>query len=147
MENVDINTLYQIILEIALEELALAMCEYKGETSEDFKNCSGDIYSYFDIWCNCLDTRLTYIGENELLGKEIQDKMRNACIKSYNKFYEVNTKLKEKQKGRNQDINVKDMSNYTNIKKQLAEKEKKLEKANKQTKRRKRKHKSSITQV
>jgi len=26
---------------------------------------------------------------------EIQDKMRNACIKSYNKFYEVNTRLKQ----------------------------------------------------
>ena len=38
-----------------------------------------------------------------------------------------NSILKEKQKGRNQDINVKDMSNYSNIKKQLAEKEKKLE--------------------
>lgn len=24
---------------------------------------------------------------------EIQDKMRNSCIKSYNKFYEVNTRL------------------------------------------------------
>ena len=45
----------------------------------------------------------------------------------------MDVKLKEKQKGRNQDINVKDMSNYTNIKKQLAEKEKKLDKANKQT--------------
>ena len=59
--------------------------------------------------------------------------MRNACIKSYNKFYDVDSRLKTKQKGRNQDINVKDMSNYTNIKKQLAEKEKKLNKANKQT--------------
>lgn len=59
--------------------------------------------------------------------------MRDACIKSYNKFYDMDIKLKEKQKGRNQDINVKDMSNYTNIKKQLAEKEKKLDKANKQT--------------
>lgn len=86
MENVNINTLYQIILEIALEELALAMCEYKGETSEDFKNCSGDIYSYFDIWCNCLDTKLTYIGENELLGKEIQDKMAD-------KIEEINDKI------------------------------------------------------
>ena len=37
----------------------------------------------------------------------------------------MDIKLKEKQKGRNQDINVKDMSNYTNIKKQLAEKKKK----------------------
>ena len=45
----------------------------------------------------------------------------------------MDIKLKEKQKGRNQDINVKDMSNYTNIKKQLAEKEKKLDKAHIQT--------------
>ena len=48
---------------------------------------------------------------------EIQDKMRNACIKSYNKFYEVDTRLKEKQKGRNQDINVKYMKDYRKIKK------------------------------
>ena len=53
--------------------------------------------------------------------------MRTACIKSFNKFYGMDIKLKEKQKGRNQDINVKDMSNYTNIKKQLAEKKKKLD--------------------
>ena len=65
---------------------------------------------------------------------EIQDKMRNACIKSYNKFYEVNIKLKEKQKGRNQDINVNEMGNYREIKKQLKQKEQKLEKANNQTK-------------
>ena len=77
------------------------------------------------------------VGKSQLFTKEsltkIQDKMRNACIKSFNKFYGMDIKLKEKQKGRNQDINVKDMSNYTNIKKQLAEKEKKLDKANKQT--------------
>src|SRR5699024_194466 len=54
---------------------------------------------------------------------QIQDKMRNACIKSYNKFYEVNTRLKQKQKGRNQDINANDMGNYREIKKQLAKKE------------------------
>jgi chromosome segregation ATPase len=60
--------------------------------------------------------------------------MRSACIKSYNKFYEVNTRLKEKQKGRNQDINVKDMGDYREIKKQLKQKEQKLEKANNQTK-------------
>ena len=59
--------------------------------------------------------------------------MRNACIKSYNKFYEVDTKLKEKQKGRNQDINVKDMSNYKKIKKQLDKNAQKLAEANNQT--------------
>ena len=60
--------------------------------------------------------------------------MRNACIKSYNKFYEINTRLKEKQKGRNQDINVKNMGDYREIKKQLEKKGQKLDKANKQTK-------------
>ena len=65
---------------------------------------------------------------------QIQDKMRNACIKSYNKFYEINTRLKEKQKGRNQHINVNDMGNYREIKKLLKQKEQKLAKANNQTK-------------
>ncbi len=78
------------------------------------------------------------VGKSKLFTKvtltEIQDKMRNACIKSYNKFYEVNTRLKEKQKGRNQDINVNEMGNYREIKKQLKQKEQKLEKANNQTK-------------
>lgn len=86
---------------------------------------------------NCTRGMKKQVGKTKLFTKEtltaIQDKMRNACIKSFNKFYGMDIKLKEKQKGRNQDINVKDMSNYTNIKKQLAEKEKKLDKANKQT--------------
>ena len=60
--------------------------------------------------------------------------MRNACIKSFNKFYDMDFKLKEKQKGRNQDINVNDMGNYREIKKQLKQKEQKLSKANNQTK-------------
>ena len=86
---------------------------------------------------NCTRGMKKQVGKSQLFTKEsltkIQDKMRNACIKSFNKFYSMDIKLKEKQKGRNQDINVKDMSNYSNIKKQLAEKEKKLDKANKQT--------------
>ena len=65
---------------------------------------------------------------------QIQDKMRNACIKSFNKFYDMDFKLKEKQKGRNQDINVNEMGNYKEIKKKLKQKEQKLEKANTQTK-------------
>ena len=65
---------------------------------------------------------------------QIQDKMRIACIKSFNKFYDMNFKLKEKQNGRNQNINVKDMGDYRKIKKQLEQKEQKLAKANKQTK-------------
>ena len=87
---------------------------------------------------NCKRGMKKQVGKSQLFTKtllsEIQDKMRNACIKSYNKFYEVDTRLKEKQKGRNQDINVKDMGDYRKIKKQLEQKEQKLAKANKQTK-------------
>ena len=87
---------------------------------------------------NCKKGMKKQVGKSHVFTKtslsQIQDKMRNACIKSYNKFYEVDTKLKEKQKGRNQDINVKDMGNYRKFKKQLKIKEQKLEKANMQTK-------------
>ena len=78
------------------------------------------------------------VGKSQLFTKtllsEIQDKMRNACIKSYNKFYDVDSRLKIKQKGRNQDINVNEMGNYREMKKKLEKQKSKLEKANRQTK-------------
>lgn len=87
---------------------------------------------------NCTRGMKKQVGKSQVFTKtsltEIQDKMRNACIKSYNKFYEVDIKLKEKQKGRNLDINVKDMEDYRKIKKQLEKKGQTLAKANKQTK-------------
>lgn len=90
------------------------------------------------VTTNCTRGMKKQVGKSKLFTKttltEIQDKMRNACIKSYNKFYEVNTRLKQKQKGRNQDINVNDMGNYREIKKQLKQKQQKLEKANTKTK-------------
>ena len=86
---------------------------------------------------NCTRGMKKQVGKSKLFTKTsltyIQDKMRNACIKSYNKFYEVDTRLKEKQKGRNQDINAKDMSNYKKIKKQLDKNAQKLAEANNQT--------------
>ena len=69
----------------------------------------------------------------ESLGR-IQDEMRVCWIKSYNKYYEKNSILKQKKKGRNQDIDVKDMGDYKQIKKQFEQKEKKLAEANNQTK-------------
>ena len=86
---------------------------------------------------NCTRGMKKQVGKSQLFTKEsltkIQDKMRNACIKSYNKFYDVDSRLKTKQKGRNQNINVKDMDGYKDFKKQLKRKEQKLAKANEQT--------------
>ena len=87
---------------------------------------------------NCKRGMKKQVGKSQLFTKtllsEIQDKMRNACIKSYNKFYDVDSRLKTKQKGRNQDINVKEMDNYREMKKKLEQEKQKLDKANKQTK-------------
>ena len=86
---------------------------------------------------NCKRGMKKQVGKSQLFTKtsltQIQDQMRNACIKSYNKFYDVDSRLKTKQKGRNQDINVKDMDGYKDYKKQLKRKEQKLAKANEQT--------------
>ena len=87
---------------------------------------------------NCKRGMKKQVGKSQLFTKtllsEIQDKMRNACIKSYNKFYDVDSRLKTKKKGRNQDINVNEMGNYREMKKKLEKQKSKLENANKQTK-------------
>ena len=64
----------------------------------------------------------------------IQDEMRISCIKSYNIVYSEHSLLKQKKKGRNQDINIKDMGNYREIKQQLKMKEQKITEADNQTK-------------
>ena len=66
---------------------------------------------------NCKRGMKKQVGKSQIFTKDslkiIQDKMRNACIKSYNKFYGVDSRLKTKQKGINQDINVNEMGNYS----------------------------------
>jgi len=64
---------------------------------------------------------------------KLQDEMRNRCIKSYNKFYGTVTELKKKQKGRNEDLNVKDMGKYKDFKRQKEQKLAELENTNKKT--------------
>ena len=63
------------------------------------------------------------VGKSDVFTKqklmELQDKMRTLCIASFNKEYELNNTLKTKQKGRNKDINVKDMTNYQVMKNEL----------------------------
>ena len=87
---------------------------------------------------NCKRGMKKQVGKSQIFTKEsltnIQDKMRNACIKSFNKFYDIDFKLKEKQKGRNQDINVNDMKNYKELKKQQERNAKRLQQANSKSK-------------
>lgn len=77
------------------------------------------------------------VAKSQIFTKEsltrIQDKMRNCCIKSFNKVYEQEYQLKTKEKGRNQDIPVSQMQNYNKVKKQYEKNKKLLGQANKKT--------------
>lgn len=64
---------------------------------------------------------------------ELQDQMRTLCIKDYNEEYNLNEKLKTKEKGRNQDINVKDMDRYVEAKAVLDLESDKLDKINEES--------------
>ena len=66
--------------------------------------------------------------------EHIQNVMRENCIKEFNKEYEENYILKEKEKGRNKDIHVKDMVNYQELKKELEANKKSIDKSNEKIK-------------
>ena len=86
---------------------------------------------------NCKTGLSRQVGKSDVFTKEsltiIQDQMRVYCINSFNKVYSLKEELKEKQQGRNRDINVKDMGNYQKMKKQLNLDKDKLDKANKKS--------------
>ena len=77
------------------------------------------------------------VGKSDVFTKEslktLQKKMRTLCIECFNKEYNLNDTLKPKLKGRNIDINVNDMYNYTLMKEQLEKNQQKLEQANKKS--------------
>lgn len=75
------------------------------------------------------------VGKSDVFTKEslsnLQKKMRVLCMEYFNKEYNLNDILKPKLKGRNIDINVNDIDNYTLMKQQLEKNQQKLEQANK----------------
>lgn len=77
------------------------------------------------------------VGKGDVFTRDslrtIQDKMRTLCIASLNKEYGLNNILKKKEKGRNKDINVKDMTNYQAMKEELNKNKEALEIASKKS--------------
>ena len=57
---------------------------------------------------NCKTSLSRQVGKTSIFTKEslvvIQDKMRERCIDEFNVAYGLNSKLKEKEKGKNRDI-------------------------------------------
>ena len=63
---------------------------------------------------------------NKISLKEIQDKMREYCINSFNRIYHLNYTLKIKEEGRNVDINVANMNEYKKFKREQEKYKKQL---------------------
>lgn len=86
---------------------------------------------------NCKKGMKKQVAKSRIFTKEsltmLQNKMRVKCIESYNKTYDKNAEIKKKQKGRNRDINVKDMTDYKALKKQYEKYNKRLSTANTKT--------------
>lgn len=74
------------------------------------------------------------VGKSEVFTtdslRNIQDKMREYCINSFNRIYNLNYTIKIKEEGRNQDINVKNMTNYRELKKEQEKNKKRLDELN-----------------
>ena len=74
------------------------------------------------------------VGKSDVFTKQrlitLQDKMREYAIKSFNKEYGLNMSLKEKQKGRNKDYKVSEMTNYIEMKKEIEKNKTKLKELN-----------------
>ena len=74
LEDLNINDLYGAVLELALEELQEEINDYiKNNYSEEEKDIFDKLKEIdctdteqWEIWCNCLDTHLMFIGDEEL---------------------------------------------------------------------------------
>ncbi len=77
------------------------------------------------------------VGKSDVFNKisltNIQDKMREYCINSFNRIYHLNYTLKEKEEGRNVDINVANMNEYKKFKREQEKYRKQLKELNNKT--------------
>ena len=84
---------------------------------------------------NCKTGMNKQVGKSDVFTieslKVIQDKMRECCINDFNKVYNLNAELKEKEEGRNQDYRVSQMNNYDKLKDSYKKQHKKITEINK----------------
>jgi predicted nucleic acid-binding Zn-ribbon protein len=77
------------------------------------------------------------VGKSDVFNKisltNIQDKMREYCINSFNRIYHLNYTLKTKEEGRNVDINVANMNEYKKFKREQEKYKNQLKELNSKT--------------
>ena len=78
------------------------------------------------------------VGKSDVFTKDslkvLQDKMRTLCIEEFNKEYGLDSILKKKKKGRNDDKYVSEMENYAEMQEAIERHQMNLDKANESSK-------------
>ena len=84
---------------------------------------------------NCKTGMNKQVGKSDVFNveslKDIQKELRESCIKEFNKVYNLDMELKEKEQGRNQDYRVSQMNNYDKLKDSYKKQHKKITEINK----------------
>lgn len=84
---------------------------------------------------NCKTGMNIQVGKSDVFNveslRDIQKELRESCIKEFNRVYNLNMELKEKEQGRNQDYRVSQMNNYDKLKDSYKMQHKKITEINK----------------
>ncbi len=84
---------------------------------------------------NCKTGMNKQVGKSDVFTVEIleliQNELREICINDFNKLFNLDKELKEKEKGRNEDYRVKQMNNYEKLKDSYNKQHKKITEINK----------------
>lgn len=86
---------------------------------------------------NCKTGMNKQVGKSDVFNveslKDIQKELRESCIKEFNKVYNLDMELKEKEQGRNQDYRVSQMKDYDIFQRNYNKQQKKIQKVNSKT--------------
>ena len=86
---------------------------------------------------NCKTGMNRQVGKSDVFNveslKDIQKELRESCIKEFNRVYNLDMKLKEKEQGRNQDYRVSQMKDYDIFQRNYNKQQKKIQKVNSKT--------------
>ena len=86
---------------------------------------------------NCKTGMNKQVGKSDVFNveslKNIQKELRESCIKDFNRVYNLDMELKEKEQGRNQDYRVSQMKDYDVFQRDYNKQQKKIQKVNSKT--------------
>ena len=83
--NVDINTIYREILEMALEDIEEMFENCSDEKFKHYLECNVKVQEDFEIYANCLNSYLIWMGD-QYIGEKISEFFKDEIEEINNKI-------------------------------------------------------------